>query len=49
MSADVWLQGLIGLITNPVLADGIAGLATSATAQATIQARLTFDSLLVPP
>ena len=27
------VQGLTGLTTNPVLANGIAGLATSATAQ----------------
>ena len=31
------LQGLVGLTTNPVLANGIAGLATSATAQSTVQ------------
>jgi len=31
------LQGLVGLISNPVLANGVAGLATSATAQATVQ------------
>lgn len=31
------LQGLVGLISNPVLANGVAGLATSATAQSTIQ------------
>jgi len=30
-------KGLIGLTSNPVLANGIAGLATSATAQATIE------------
>ncbi|KAK9812048.1 hypothetical protein WJX73_001087 [Symbiochloris irregularis] len=30
-------KGLIGLTTNPVLANGIAGLATSATAQATVE------------
>ena len=33
------VQGLVGLTTNPVLANGIAGLATSATAQATVQVR----------
>lgn len=31
------VQGLTGLTTNPVLANGIAGLATSATAQATVE------------
>ena len=31
------VQGLVGITSNPVLANGIAGLATSATAQATIQ------------
>ena len=31
-------KGLIGLTTNPVIANGIAGLATSATAQATVEA-----------
>lgn len=30
-------KGLIGLMSNPVLAGGVAGLATSATAQATIE------------
>lgn len=30
-------QGLIALATNPVIADGIAGLATSATAHATVE------------
>ena len=30
-------KGLAGLISNPVLANGVAGLATSATAQATIE------------
>jgi len=30
-------KGLIGLMTNPVLANGLAGLATSATAQATVE------------
>jgi len=30
-------KGLTGLISNPVLANGVAGLATSATAQATIE------------
>ena len=34
----VW-QGLIGLTTNPVLANGIAGLATSATAHAAVEVR----------
>ena len=31
------MQGLVGLLTNPVIANGVAGLATSATAQATVQ------------
>ena len=30
-------KGLTGLMTNPVLANGLAGLATSATAQATVE------------
>jgi hypothetical protein len=30
-------KGLAGIISNPVIANGVAGLATSATAQATIQ------------
>ncbi len=30
-------KGLTGIISNPVIANGVAGLATSATAQATIQ------------
>ena len=33
------LQGLAGITVNPVLSDGIAGLATSATAQATVEVR----------
>ena len=32
-------QGLIGLTTNPVLANGIAGLATSATGHAAVEVR----------
>ena len=35
-------KGLIGLTSNPVLANGIAGLATSATAQATIEVGISF-------
>ena len=30
-------KGLAGIISNPVIANGVAGLATSATAQATIE------------
>jgi hypothetical protein len=30
-------KGLAGIISNPVLANGVAGLATSATAQATVE------------
>lgn len=30
------MQGLVGLLTNPVIANGVAGLATSATGQATV-------------
>lgn len=30
-------KGLAGLISNPVIANGVAGLATSATAQATVE------------
>ena len=36
------MQGLVGIISNPVLANGVAGLATSATAQSTIE--VTFSS-----
>ncbi|BDA43081.1 Desiccation-related protein PCC13-62 [Coccomyxa sp. Obi] len=36
-------KGLTGLITNPVLANGVAGLATSATAQATVQRMLLWQ------
>ena len=36
-------QGLIGILTNPVLANAVAGLATSATAQATIERGLLWD------
>lgn len=35
----VLLQGLSGLLSNPVLATAVAGLATSANSQATIQVR----------
>lgn len=43
---DLWLtaaifnagnKGLAGIISNPVIANGVAGLATSATAQATVE------------
>ena len=41
-------KGLIGLTTNPVIANGIAGLATSATAQATVEVwAILFHHLLV--
>ena len=30
-------KGLAGIISNPVIANGVAGLATSATAQATVE------------
>ena len=30
-------KGLTGLLSNPVLANGVSGLATSATAQATVE------------
>ena len=36
-------KGLAGLTGNPVLANGIAGLATSATAQATVQRMLLWQ------
>jgi len=36
-------KGLAGLTSNPVLANGIAGLATSATAQATVQRMLLWQ------
>ncbi|KAK9915059.1 hypothetical protein WJX75_004249 [Coccomyxa subellipsoidea] len=36
-------KGLTGLLTNPVLANGVAGLATSATAQATVQRMLLWE------
>ena len=36
------LQGLIGFMANPVLANGLAGLATSATAQATVEVFFSF-------
>ena len=39
------MQGLIGITSNPVLANGIAGLATSATAQATIEVRHSLESV----
>ncbi|KAK9837750.1 hypothetical protein WJX74_004245 [Apatococcus lobatus] len=36
-------KGLAGLISNPVLANGVAGLATSATAQATVERVLLWE------
>jgi hypothetical protein len=36
-------KGLVGITSNPVLANGIAGLATSATAQATIERFLLWE------
>ena len=38
------MQGLVGITSNPVLANGIAGLATSATAQATVEVRRFSES-----
>lgn len=42
------MQGLVGITSNPVLANGIAGLATSATAQATIQVAFSPGSSCCP-
>lgn len=39
----VLLQGLAGIVGNPVLSQAIAGLATSATAQATLERVMLFD------
>ena len=36
-------QGLVGITSNPVLADGIAGLATSATAFAAVERTLLYQ------
>jgi len=36
-------KGLIGLISNPVIANAVAGLATSATAQAAVQRMLLWQ------
>ena len=44
-------KGLAGLTGNPVLANGIAGLATSATAQATVERMLLYqlrDEIIEP-
>ena len=38
-----WVQGLVGLFSNPVLANGVAGLATSATAFAAVERTLLFQ------
>lgn len=40
------MQGLTGLTSNPVLANAISGLATSATAQATIEVLFLGSCLL---
>ncbi len=37
------LQGLVGIISNPVLANGVAGLATSATAFAAVERTLLYQ------
>lgn len=37
------MQGLSGLFSNPVLATAVAGLATSANSQATIQVRKGYE------
>ncbi len=37
------LQGLVGLLSNPVLANGVAGLATSATAFAAVERTLLYQ------
>ena len=41
------MQGLVGALTNPVIANGVAGLATSATAQATVQVPSHLPSLKI--
>ena len=41
------LQGLIGFMANPVLANGLAGLATSATAQATVEVNVLVCNALM--
>ena len=37
------MQGLVGITSNPVLANGIAGLATSATAFAAVERTLLYQ------
>ena len=37
------LQGLAALITNPVIMDGVAGLACTATAFAAVERGILFD------
>ena len=37
------MQGLVGITSNPVLANGIAGLATTATAFAAVERTLLFQ------
>ena len=41
--ASFGVQGLAGIVGNPVLSQAIAGLATSATAQATLERVMLFD------
>lgn len=44
LNSLVWdVQGLAGIVGNPVLSQAIAGLATSATAQATLERVMLFD------
>ena len=43
LSGDAVMQGLVGITSNPVLADGISGLATSATAFAAVERTLLYQ------
>lgn len=43
LSCALLVQGLAGIVGNPVLSQAIAGLATSATAQATLERVMLFD------
>ena len=43
MRSCVYMQGLVGITSNPVLANGIAGLATTATAFAAVERTLLWQ------
>ena len=43
MQDEMSMQGLVGIISNPVLANGVSGLATTATAFAAVERTLLYQ------